>query len=240
MTPVLLLAAVLAVGVYPGGLSLMVPAGIVRMARGKATAGTPLIGIHTIIVLGSLAVAASQIPLPGNPLDAPSIATAGGGPDILLFVVGGACALAATVRRRWGTWEMVAALSLGASWLVVALGASTVEAPTILTAPLPHGLAVRQLLLIVTLLAVPPIARTANSRTSLLVPSALSVVGLEAAVALAGVLARPTAAGWVALVAGAACYGILAVAVLRRSLAAARLCSLASALAAAALLILAT
>lgn len=214
-----LLAAVVAMTLFPGGLYACAAAGGVAWAariRPAATAGwTP-----TTLAAAALALfAAALVPLPQSP--AAELPTGGGAPTNLLAVLLllGA-ALAIGTAPRWPRPRLAAAAAAAVPLLLLAAQAATLSFPVVVGLPGPRLAAGRGLAATALLLAAPLLAGLDDAATPRGLRALLTAVpALVAAVLLAppGWSNIPVAAAAAMTLAGVAVYAAV-VSALHRAL----------------------
>jgi hypothetical protein len=181
-----LLAAAVAVGVFPGGLYLAAAAS--AAARGAGAWRWPALTPAEIAGLVALTLAAALVPLPGAPgrlIPDPGGAEA----NLLALLMLTGVALGLGSAPRWGAWRSAAAAAAGLPLLALAAAGSTLSAPTV--AGLPGArLGVARLLAALALVLVGPALAGAGSADATErggVERAVPAVGLTALFALLAV-----------------------------------------------------
>jgi hypothetical protein len=193
-----LLAAVVAVTIFPGGVYACAAAGGAALA-GRLPQQTRHLWSATEAASAVLLLfGAALVPFP----QAPAAALPGpdGAPANLLaamLLIGGGLA-AVTPPARWTRWRIIAALAAAAPLLVLAAAAATLSFPVVVTLPGRELAAARALAATALLASAPLLGRIQDAQ----VPRGLRALSLAVPALVAAVLLAPP--GWSNLPAAAA------------------------------------
>ncbi|MGC8460898.1 MAG: hypothetical protein ACP5OR_03525 [Candidatus Dormibacteria bacterium] len=204
--PVVLFASIVAVMVYPGGVVLYLPAmcarvaHLVEMRAQQLPSGRPLIGTGTVIALLACAVAAAQLPLPGNLLTSSIVVAHGSYTDVAVFLVASSIALVASVRNRLAPSQMLSAGAAVLALLVLAIHARSLTFAAVVETGGSHAALLHVIAGIVYVLVAPGLLSVFNSRIHLTAPLTVTFLLWELIVALAILPAFATWVAWVGAV----------------------------------------
>ncbi len=202
MDPLVVFAAVVATAVYPGGLVLLLPAACARIAHllmmrtQRLPAGRPLIGAGTVLALVAFAVAAAQLPLPGNLLTSNVIVARGAYTDVAIFLVACCFALVVSVRDRWSPSQMLSTGAAALALLVLATHARSLTFAAAVATGGNHAVQLHEIAGLVCLLAAPGLLSIYNSRVHLTAPLTLAILLWELIVSLSLLPAFPHLLAW--------------------------------------------
>lgn len=158
-----LLASAVAVGVFPGGLYLVVASAAALLAAGRLRAAR--LGPTEVAGLAATAMAAALIPLPGAPgrlIPDPGGAAA----NLLALLLLGGGAIGLALAPRWDAWRSAAALAAGLPLLALAAAASTLSVATVAALPGSRLALARDLAALALLLAAPALVGEGSGDTA--------------------------------------------------------------------------
>ncbi|HEV7680247.1 MAG TPA: hypothetical protein VGQ42_16935 [Candidatus Dormibacteraeota bacterium] len=192
-----LLAAVVAVTIFPGGVYACAAAGGAalagRLPHGRRPWSATEAASAVLLLFG-----AALVPLPQAP--ATALPSSNGAPANLLaamLLIGGGIA-AGTPPARWTRWRITAGVAAMAPLLVLAASAATLSFPVVVTLPGRELAAARALAATALLAAAPLLGRVQDPN----VPRGLRALSLAVPALVAAVLLAPP--GWSNLPAAAA------------------------------------